>query len=300
MSYLPEEPWIQALTGEPSIEQALEFNYCAWCLLHAEVDNLPIPNDPNNRRVVYQVYKDHARVLSGLPDGFLNWIAWSDLSTAHLSERISEISDQVADFLGGASRGCEWTVLGSQPNRDQLILELERQGWHFYYAVPGMTCDLVHCGDEPRSSEFEVRVVRTNKEIDDWLKPFLDGFDISDGGASHFKRVLERVAPREDAPFQNFTLYEASGVNAGRPISCGSIVYRYGVAVICDVGTIFGARCRGAATHMVRFLKSEARRRGYRSVSLFAAPEAQSIYLKERFVENATSYSLYRKELGAC
>jgi hypothetical protein len=287
------EPWIETVGGLPSFEQALEFSYCSWCLNHAELLGTLIPKDPLGRTLDYHAENDHGRILTGLPDGFLNWVAWSDIQPDLMKSRISEISREISDWLGPVRRPCEWSVLGTQPHRDKLIYELEEQGWRYFWSVPGMTCDLSGGYQFELSGEFELRSVRSESQSRDWLKPFMDGFDISIEGEGHFERLFSRICINDDYPFRNYTLYRQ-----GAPISSGSLCFRYGVAVIFNIATIFGARCQGAGTQMVRALKKEASRLGYQNISLFAQAEAQSIYLREGFKPNSCWWGVYRRELG--
>ncbi len=61
--------------------------------------------------------------ITGEPDGFLNWVTWSDIPVAAMDTRIEEISADIQRRVPGRGVSCEWSVLGTQPNRRQLIDE---------------------------------------------------------------------------------------------------------------------------------------------------------------------------------
>ena len=278
-----KEPWLTAVEAELSFEQALELNWCSWVLTHSAA----------SESCVFTSELDHSRVVTGLPDGFLNWVAWSDVPIAAMDQRIKEISDEIYRDVPRGPKKCEWAVLGTQRNREALIEALERAGWELFYEVPGMTCEFRDGAQNQLGQHVDIRVVRTESDVDSFLRPFMEGFGIHPDSRQHISACFSRIAADPAHPFQHFTLYRS-----GKPITSGSIKYRYGQAVIYNIATVVEARGEGGATEMVRFLKDEVYKRGCQQVSLFAMPEGRRIYEKRGFQPNAASYAVYAKTLS--
>jgi len=102
------EPWLSTIEGDVSFEQSLELNWCSWVLTHSAA----------RESCVFTSEPDHSRVVTGLPDGFLNWVAWSDMPVAAMDRRIQEISEGIYRDVPRGPKRCEWAVLGAQRNRE--------------------------------------------------------------------------------------------------------------------------------------------------------------------------------------
>lgn len=277
------EPWLKGGEAELSFEQSVELNWCSWVLTHSAA----------RESCVFTSEPDHCRVVTGLPDGFLNWVAWSDLPTETMDRRIQEISEGIYRDVPRGFKRCEWAVLGTQPNREALVEALKRAGWELFYEVPGMTCELRDGVEFQVDEHVDIRVVRTESDVDSFLRPFMEGFGIHPDGRPHISACFTRIAADAAHPFQHFVLHRN-----GKPITSGSVKYRYGQAVIYNIATVTEARGMGGATEMVRFLEEEVYRRGYQQVNLFAMPEGRGIYEKLGFRPNAASYAVYAKTLS--
>jgi len=156
-----------------------------------------------------------------------------------------------------------------------------------------MTCELRDGAEIQWGEHVDIRIVRTESDVESFLRPFMEGFGIHPHSRPHISACLNLIAPDAAHPFQHFMLYRNS-----EPITSGSIKCRYGQAVIYNIATVTEARGAGCATEMVQFLKEEVYRRGYQQVSLFAMPEARGIYEKLGFQPNAASYAVYAKTLS--
>ena len=187
----------------PSFEEAVELNWCSWVMTHS----LPPESGFLTRE------EDNIRVITGEPDGFLNWVAWSDIPAAAMDTRIEEISADIQRRVPGRGVSCEWSVLGTQPNRRQLIEALVRSGWEFFYEVPGMTCNLTanECLLDDVSWEF--RVVRTSRDVSLWLHPFMEAFGIHEQSRGHLQKCFELIAADAEHPFQHFLLGIVRSIN---------------------------------------------------------------------------------------
>jgi GNAT superfamily N-acetyltransferase len=138
---------------------------------------------------------------------------------------------------------------------------------------------------------FELRRVSTAQHVAEWLIPFMEAFEIPSICRPYLQSAFAPTAETKNHPFRHFLLYEN-----GRPITAGSIQFRYGVAVLYNITTIPEARNRGGASAMIRFLQEEARREGYSSVSLFATAAGRRVYERLGFVANGTGFQIYKLE----
>lgn len=273
------EPWLESSSFRNTHEQALEFNWCAWSLVYGDsTDNLE-----------FKLERDCVRVITGLPVGFLNLVTWSDFPPAATSSRVEEITASIRLLLGQNARVCEWGVLASQPHQDELREALLKAGWRYGYEDVGMTFQMSPEYQCEEHNSFKLRRVRTAEQVAEWLIPFMEAFWIPSICRPYLQRAFTLTAEAENHPFRHFLMYEN-----GRPVTAGSIQFRYGVAVIYNITTIPEARGLGAASAMVRYLGGEAQRAGYSSVSLFASEAGRGVYEKLGYVSNQTSFEIYQ------
>lgn len=273
------EPWLESSSFCNTHAQALEFNWCAWSLVYGgSADNLD-----------FKLERDCARIITGLPVGFLNLVTWSDFSRATMPSRVEEITASIRLLLGQNAGVCEWGILASQPHQDELREALLKSGWRYGYQDVGMTFQMCPEFQFEEHTSFELKRVRTAEQVAEWLIPFMEAFEIPSICRPYLHHTFTQTAEAEDHPFRHFLLYEN-----GRPITAGSIQFRYGVAVIYNITTIPEARGRGAASAMVRFLQGEAQRAGFSSVSLFATEAGRGVYERLGFVSNHTSFQIYQ------
>jgi hypothetical protein len=275
------DPLLKALQATPSFERALELNWCSWAYAYGL--------SPEN--LSHVVEKDNIRFTTGLAVGFLNLVAWSDISRENIKERVLEITDSCTTLLRDKQVSIEWGVIGTQQNLQPLTDALESASWKFSYATPGMTCDLMKRPAVTFGKNFTIERVRTPRQVHDWLIPFMEAFEIHEEARSYLQTVFEKMASDENHSFRHYLIRDNE-----IPLTAGSIQFKYDVAVIYNITTTRAGRGKGGASLMVEHLKGEACKAGSPSVSLFAFEAGRGVYKRAGFIPNNSSYKIF--ELG--
>jgi hypothetical protein len=280
-NFCEKDPLLEALRTMPSFERALELNWCSWAYAYGA--------SPGN--LSFLVEKDHVRFTTGLPIGFLNLVGWSDIALENIEARVQEITDECKTSLGNRPAPIEWGVIGTQPNLQQLTDALAGARWKFSYATPGMTCELKKSPVVTLDKNFTIERVRTPLQVQAWLVPFMEAFEVHEEARPYLQDVFEKMALDENHSFRHYLIKDR-----GVPLTAGTIQFKYNVAVIYDITTTRAGRGKRGASSMVEYLKEDARRAGYPSVSLFAFEAGRGVYERVGFVPNKSSYQIFELE----
>lgn len=234
----------------------------------------------------YHEERDNLRYTTGLDSIYLNGVSWSNFAVDAVSRRVGEISED----LFGYTRSASWSVLGSQLNRSHLERELEAFGWSLLFEACGMHCELAElaASDPPIDARFTFSRVTSPDMMDDWLPPFMAGFDFPEESRSLLRAAYGRAATAGDFHYKHYVVYDG-----GIAICSGSLQSVNGCAVIYNIATVPQARGRGGATAMITFLKDEVARQGLKRVSLFAMPTALGLYERLGFRRDHSTTLLY-------
>lgn len=230
----------------------------------------------------YHEEHDNLRYTTGLDSMYLNGVSWSNFAADFVRHRVREISEDLLRYAESAS----WSVLGSQPNRALLERELDTAGWALLFEACGMFSDTA-AGDSEEST-FTISRVTTPNMMDDWLPPFMAGFEFPSECQSLLRTAYGKAATERDFHYKHYVLYDQ-----GAPICSGSMQTVNGCAVIYNIATLPLARKRGGASAMIRFLRKEAAVQGLKRVSLFALPAASALYESLGFQRDNSTTLLY-------
>ena len=276
------EPWVIGMSHLSSPVTTAEMNWLAWVLLFLECAETQFA----------RVENDHVRFLSGTPTSALNAVAWGGGASTHLEARVREITRLMKQERGEHGSPVEWWLTGTQPDRVELEAALRKNGWTESYRVPGMSRDLTDSMPSAATeSGWSLEHVRTPDHVSKFLSPIIEGFHFHEESRPYLQSVFGAVSANERHPMQNF-LFSCDG----EAVTSGSIMYRYGVAVIYNICTLKHRQRCGGASMMVKHLMWEAKRAGYREVSLFALPEGQPVYERLGFKGTSGLTIGYRME----
>lgn len=122
-------------------------------------------------------------------------------------------------------------------------------------------------------------IIKSNDDqLNDWLIPLISAFEstieISSIYATAHKRALKK-----NINFRHFSLYKEE-----TPIASITLSLRGAVARIDDVGTLPEFQGRGYATHLLRYVLSEAKRLGARHCFLESSDSGLGVYQKLGFM----------------
>ncbi len=232
----------------------------------------------------YHEERDNLRFTTGLNSMYLNGVSWSNFAVDALERRVYEVTEDIAHRAAAAS----WSVLGSQPHRQLLERGLEGAGWTLMFEACGMCCDLESKLNDGQDDRFRIERVTTPQMMEDWLPPFMAGFDFPRECSALLRAAYGKAATEYDFHYKNFVLYDAASA-----ICSGSLQTVNGCAVIYNIATLPDARKRGAASAMIGFLKSAAKAQGFKRVSLFSLPAASALYETLGFERDHSTTLLY-------
>jgi GNAT superfamily N-acetyltransferase len=208
--------------------------------------------------------------------GAYDFIGWWDFRPA----RAAEIAEREADFFCNRGAGAEWKVYGHD-HPAGLEAALAQAGWTGEEAETLVAFDMDD-GMPPfdRAAGLEIREVRDGAGLADFLAVNATAFDrparqtveelekaINDPGLAYF------VAYREGSPVSSGGLH----LPAGRPF-----------AGLYSGGVVPDHRGRGAYRALIAARAEEARRRGYRYLTVDARETSRPILERLGFVPLAT------------
>ena len=157
---------------------------------------------------------------------------------------------------------------------------LEAHGFVQTDNEPGMAVDLRTLKDLNLPSDFVVKPVRTEEQVDACVEVGLEGFGMPDFLREILPGLITSFGLDPESSLQNYL-----GVLNNKPVAISSVYYAAGVAGIYNVTTLPEARGRGIGTAMTVQPLLDARLKGYRAGILQSSEMGYSVYEKIGFKE---------------
>jgi len=177
-----------------------------------------------------------------------------------------------------------WLVAPSSEPVD-LAQRLEAHGLACSERVPGMALDL-GAAPEPSSAQptGDVRLVRRENQLDDFMDVFSLGFGLSEAATAGFAQIFR--GPGREA-YRRYVAYEED-----RPVAVASLFLDGGVGGIYNVTTLPHLRRRGHGRDVTSAALDDARAQGAHLAVLTSSAEGHGVYRGLGFEEYCT-FALY-------
>lgn len=173
-----------------------------------------------------------------------------------------------------------WLVTPSSEPVD-LAQRLEAHGLVCSERAPGMALEL-RAAPEPATTrpQSDVRLVRSEKQLDDFMDVFAQGFGLSDAATAGFAQVFRGPA-RE--MHRHYVAYESD-----RPVAVASLFNDGEIGGIYNVTTLQHARRKGHGSAITQAALDDARALGAHLAILGSSAEGRGVYWRMGFEEYCT------------
>lgn len=143
--------------------------------------------------------------------------------------------------------------------------------------------------DQTASFDYETVIKANDDQLNDWMMPLIGAFE------STFEICLIYANIHESALKKNINLRHFSLYKQEKPISSITLSMHDAIARIDDVGTLPEFQGKGYATHLMRYMLSEAKRLGSRHCFLESSDSGLGVYQKLGF-ESLFKNNIYSRE----
>jgi ribosomal protein S18 acetylase RimI-like enzyme len=172
-----------------------------------------------------------------------------------------------------------WLVAPSSEPVD-LAQRLEAHGLLCAERVPGMALDLSDGREPAPQPPGDVRQVRTESQLDDFMDVFAMGFGLSEAAIAGFAQVFRGPA-REH--YRQYVAYAGE-----RAVAVASVFCESGVAGIYNVTTVPHARRKGHGSAVIDAALRDARAQHAHLAILGSSDEGQGMYRRLGFEQYCT------------
>lgn len=131
--------------------------------------------------------------------------------------------------------------------------------------------------DQTATFDSETTIKPNDNQLNDWMMPLIGAFESTFEICSVYATTHEN-ALKKNINLRHFSLYKES-----KPISSITLSLNNGVARIDDVGTVPELHGKGYATHLMRYVLSEAKKLGARYCFLESSDSGLGVYEKLGF-----------------
>ncbi len=216
-----------------------------------------------------------AELKSGFKLAWMNNVFRIDGDSSSLEQLISQTLKKYSD------EQCPmvWRVgaLTTRPERVKKLLEAN--GLVFSGAAGAMILEKQNRRGSQSLPEFQIERVESGQQIDDWLKPFSQAFDLTPPIIDHFEVCIDRQLGRN--PGEAWLI----GYVDGTPVSSASYLLDSDVFVIYNVATLPNFRGRGYARRMVETVIEHASKFGDVPIALYSTEMGRPLYESMGFVD---------------
>lgn len=165
-----------------------------------------------------------------------------------------------------------WITPSTRPSR--LYAELEKEGLVLAETVSGMGMDLgKFSGNAESPSSVAILPVMDTNDLDKWLSVFEASYEMPGFITAFFREAMNHAGLGPAFPFRHFTCL----VNE-TPVACATVFIHGKTAGLYNVGTVPGARGKGAGTAVSTHAISEAMHSGCRTMVLHATEMGEPVY----------------------
>lgn len=131
--------------------------------------------------------------------------------------------------------------------------------------------------DQTASFDSETTIKSNDNQLNDWMIPLIGAFE------STFEVCMVYAATHESALKKNVNLRHFSLYKQEKPIASITLSMHDAIARIDDVGTLPEFQGKGYATHLMRYVLSEAKKLGARHCFLESSDSGLGVYQKFGF-----------------
>lgn len=262
-----------------SLQAAIESNHVGFWRRMAQAPGIRVVDDSAT-----------LHLLSDIPIDLLNVVLQARLAPDGAEAAVDTVLQRMQQ---SGLPHIWWVTDVSQPSN--LGTLLRDRGMQQLEDAPGMANDLAaNAGlfEGASAGDLELRPVRTQAAMDDWLAAFSPSFELPAALHEDVARLF-RAAPY-GTPGQ---LEHVVGYDDGIPVACGTLLVDAGVAGIYNVGTVEQARRRGAGRQVTAYLLQSAAARGLEHAVLEATPIGAGVYRRLGF-RDVMSFTGYRWPAG--
>jgi ribosomal protein S18 acetylase RimI-like enzyme len=212
-------------------------------------------------------------IATATPNRFYNGVVRTRLPEAGADAAIQSVS---ARFREHGWLLAWWVMPNSRPA--DLAKRLSAQAFTLWAGDLGMAADLAAVPETvPLPPGVSVERVRTETDLDDWLRAFGRGFGISDAIVARYAQLPRGVPPAQSL----FRFYVAR--TGGEPVGSAFWFPAPDAALIDEVATIPAMRRRGIATAVTHAALRDAKAQGYRTAVLVASEAGTGVYRRLGF-----------------
>jgi ribosomal protein S18 acetylase RimI-like enzyme len=162
--------------------------------------------------------------------------------------------------------------------RSQIADVLNTMGYPQKSKSVSMVVDLDRFAmDKTASFDSETMVKPNDDQLNDWMMPLIGAFE------STFEVCMVYAATHESALKKNVNLRHFSLYKQEKPIASITLSMHDAIARIDDVGTLPEFQGKGYATHLMRYVLSEAKKLGARHCFLESSDSGLGVYQKLGF-----------------
>ncbi len=143
--------------------------------------------------------------------------------------------------------------------------------------------------DKTASFDAETMIKANNDQLNDWMLPLIGAFESTFEICSIYANTHEN-ALKNNIDLRHFSLYKQE-----KPIASITLSLNNGITRIDDVGTLPEFQGKGYATHLMRYVLSEAKSLGGRYCFLESSDSGLGVYQKLGF-EPLFKNNIYSRE----
>jgi ribosomal protein S18 acetylase RimI-like enzyme len=160
----------------------------------------------------------------------------------------------------------------------QMADVLNTMGYHQKSKSVSMVVDLDKLSiDKTTSFDAETTIKANDDQLNDWMMPLIGAFE------STFEICSIYATTHDNALKRNINLRHFSLYKQEKPIASITLSLNNGIARIDDVGTMPEFQGKGYATHLMRYVLSEAKRLGAHHCFLESSDSGLGVYQKLGF-----------------
>lgn len=209
------------------------------------------------------------KFVSGIAFPLINSVLRSNIPGRNMPDKVPE----TLDFFRNRNLPMLWWKTPSTKPA-HLGTELEKEGLALAETVSGMGMDFGgFSGDTAGSSSTVILPVENTDELDTWLSIFEKSYEIPAFIIPFFREAMRYAGLGRSSRFRHFNCF----INE-TPVACATIFIHEKTAGLYNVGTIPGARGKGAGTAISAHAISQAVDSGCRAMVLQATGMGEPVY----------------------
>lgn len=212
-------------------------------------------------------FKDVKAVLASFPDDTFNCILSADLTPETVETRV----EQLIALFKSLKYPVTWWV-GPLDSPQSLGRLLTAHGFLLREKYVGMHLRVDQWQVSNTSDLLEIMKIESPDQLGDYFQ-LISHFEINPEAFDKLFKLLPQACYSGDAKYSFYV-----GYYAGAPVVSGALFFHADVAGIFYICTAPQERRKGYATMMIRYLLTQAKRRGFDNVVLQASSSGKSVY----------------------